>query len=109
MAQHLSYEVEVQDYINDLGRQSARTVYAHENFKQELSEDELEKKNDFWIGKLYSEAGTHLEENLEDEEKVQKVIQEIEEGDNHTSKLKDEMVEKSLKGQLQTAYNTNIF
>jgi arginyl-tRNA synthetase len=109
MAQHLGYEVEVQDYINDLGRQSARTVYAHENFKQELGEKELEKKDDFWIGKLYSQAGTHLEENPEDEEKVQKVIQEIEEGDNQTSKLKDEIVEKSLKGQLQTAYNTNIF
>ena len=109
MAQHLGYEVEIQDYINDLGRQSARTVYAHENFKQELSEKELEKKDDFWIGKLYSQAGTHLEENPEDEEKVQKVIQEIEEGDNQTSQLKDEIVEKSLKGQLKTAYNTNIF
>lgn len=109
MAQHLGYEVEVQDYINDLGRQSARTVYAHENFKQELGEEDLEKKDDFWIGKLYSTAGTHLEENPEDEEKVQKVIQEIEEGNNETSQLKDEIVEKSLKGQLQTAYETNIF
>ncbi|MFB6245574.1 MAG: arginine--tRNA ligase, partial [Candidatus Nanohaloarchaea archaeon] len=109
MAKHLGYKVEVQDYINDLGRQSARTVYAHENFKQELSEKELGNKDDFWIGKLYSQAGTHLEENPGDEEKVQKVIQEIEEGNNQTSKLKDEIVEKSLKGQLQTAYNTNIF
>lgn len=109
MAQYLGYEVEVQDYINDLGRQSARTVYAHEHFKQELGEEDLEKKDDYWIGKLYSHAGTHLEENPGDEEKVQEVIQEIEEGDNKTSELKDEIVEKSLKGQLETAYNTNIF
>ena len=109
IAKYLGYEVEVQDYINDLGRQSARTVYAHENFKGQLDEEDLKEKDDFWIGKLYSQAGTHLEENPDDEEKVQKVIQEIEEGDNQTSKLKDEIVEKSLKGQLQTAYKTNIF
>jgi len=109
LAEYLGYEVEVQDYINDLGRQSARTIYAHENFKNQLDQQDLEKKNDFWIGKLYSQAGTHLEENPEDEDEVQEVIQKIEQGNNQTSELKDMIVEKSLKGQLQTAYDTNIF
>jgi arginyl-tRNA synthetase len=109
LADKLGYEVEVQDYINDLGRQSARTVYAYQNFLDKLDEEDKEKKDDYWIGLLYSKAGSYLENNPEAEEKVQEIIQETEEGGNEISDLKDEIVEKSLRGQLATAHRSNIF
>lgn len=105
----LGYDVEVQNYINDLGRQSARTVYAHRNFLDELDEEEKEKKADFWIGRLYSIAGQHIEENPGEEEKVDKIIQETEEGGNKTFEEMQDLVEKSLRGQLKTAYRSNVF
>ncbi|MCJ7429575.1 MAG: arginine--tRNA ligase, partial [Candidatus Nanohaloarchaeota archaeon QJJ-5] len=109
LAERLGYQVEVQDYINDLGRQSARTVYAWQQFKDELSDEDLEEKDDFWIGKLYSKAGKYLEEHEDERASVQSIIQAIEEGDNETAALKDDIVERSLKGQLETAYRTNIY
>ncbi|MCJ7450731.1 MAG: arginine--tRNA ligase [Candidatus Nanohaloarchaeota archaeon QJJ-9] len=105
----LGYDVEVQDYINDLGRQSARSVYAYRNFFEELPEEDRSKKADFWVGQLYSKAGQHIEENPSEEEKVSEIIQEIEKGGNDTAELKDELVGKSLRGQLETAYRSNVF
>lgn len=109
VADHLGYNTEVQDYINDLGRQSARTVYAKRNFYDELDEEEKLRKADFWIGRLYSIAGQYLEENPEEGEKVDKIIQSSEKLDTEDFKELQNIVEKSLRGQLQTAYRTNIF
>lgn len=109
LAEVMGYETEVQDYINDLGRQSARTVFAWQEFKDELSDEDKAEKPDFWIGKLYSKAGSYLEENEDERSRVQQIIQEIEAGDNEIAALKDDIVEKSLSGQLETAYRSNIY
>jgi arginyl-tRNA synthetase len=108
-AKKLGYDVEVQDYINDLGRQTARTIYAYQNFLDTLSEEEKQEKSDFWIGLLYSEAGQYIEDNPEEEEKVQEIIRDVEEGDNDNFEMMKDLVSKSVKGQLETAYRTNIF
>lgn len=105
----LGYDVEVQNLINDLGRQSATTVYAYRNFLEELSDEDMDKKADFWIGLLYSEAAQHLKLNMDDNSYVDTIIQEIEEGDTETAELKDELVEKSVNGQLQTAFRSNVY
>ncbi len=109
LGDYLGYEIEVQNFMNDLGRQIAKVVYGHENLLEEVSDEDRAKKDDFWIGLLYSKAGQHVDENPEEEEKVNEIIQKMEEAGNKYAELKDELVEKSLKGQLQTAYNTNIF
>ncbi len=109
IAEKIGYDVEVIDLINDLGRQSARTIYAYKNFLDELDDEDKQKKADFWIGLLYSKAGQYLEENPEDEEKVQQVIQDIEEGDNKNFELMEDLVSKSVHGQLETAYRSNVF
>ncbi|MFB6208553.1 MAG: arginine--tRNA ligase [Candidatus Nanohaloarchaea archaeon] len=109
IAETLGYEVEVIDLINDLGRQSARTVYAYKNFLEEIDEEDRAKKDDFWIGLLYSDAGEYLKENPDDEEKVQQIIRDIEEGGNDNFELMEELVDKSVRGQLETAYRSNVF
>jgi arginyl-tRNA synthetase len=109
LGDYSGYEIEVQNFMNDLGRQIAKVVYGHESLLEEVSEEDRAKKDDFWIGLLYSETGHYIDENTEEEEKVNEIIQKMEEAGNKYAELKDELVEKSLKGQLQTAYNTNIF
>lgn len=109
IAEELGYTVEVQNLINDLGRQSATTVYAYRNFLDELTDEDKEEKADFWVGLLYSEASQHLKMNVEDNNYVDTIIREIEEQDNETAALKDELVEKSVKGQLETAFRSNVF
>ncbi len=109
LAKRLGYQNEILNYINDLGRQSARTVYAYQNFLEDIADEDMEKKPDFWIGLLYSEAGEHLEENPEDEEKVQDIIQNIEARGTEDFELMEELVGKSLHGQLETAYRANVF
>lgn len=109
IADFTGFEVEVQDYINDLGRQSARTVYAQRNFLDQLDEEEKQKKADFWVGRLYSIAGQHIEENPDEEAKVDRIIRESEKLDTDTFEELESIVEKSLRGQLQTAYNSNVF
>jgi len=109
LADFTGFEVEVQDYINDLGRQSARTVYAQRNFMDMLDDEEKQKKADFWVGRLYSIAGQHIEDNPEEEDKVDNIIQESEKLDTETFEELETIVEKSLRGQLQTAYNSNVF
>lgn len=108
IAQYQGYDVEVQNYINDLGRQSAKTVYAYRKFGDEMEELE-DEKDDYRYGILYSKAGKHIEENPDEEDRVDSIIKEIEEGENDTSKLKDRIVEGSLRGQLATSYSSNIF
>jgi len=44
ISDYLGYDVEVQNYINDLGRQSATAVYAYREFLDELNEEDREKK-----------------------------------------------------------------
>lgn len=129
IAETLGYDVEVQNLINDLGRQSATTVYAYRNFLDELSEEDKAEKADFWVGLLYSKAAQHLKMNIEDNNHVDKIIREIEEaahapggaaqstngeadgadGGNEAAELKNELVEKSVRGQLSTAFRSDVF
>lgn len=103
----IGYNVEVQNLINDLGRQSATTVYAYRNFLDELDEEDKEKKADFWVGILYSKAAQYLETegSIGD---VDQIIRDIEDGGNETAELKDDLVEQSVRGQLETAFRSNI-
>jgi arginyl-tRNA synthetase len=108
IAEYMGYEVEVQDYINDLGRQSATAVYAYQNFLDQLDEADRDRKADYWVGVLYSKASQYLEENPDAEQDVEKIIQDIEKQDNDTFELMSEVVEKSLRGQIETAHRTNV-
>lgn len=105
----LGHTIEVQDLINDLGRQSATTVYAHRHFLDELDEEDQEEKADFWVGLLYSKAAEHIEDHPDASRDVDEIIRAIEEGSNDTAAEKDELVKQSLTGQLETAFRTNVF
>ncbi|MEM2865689.1 MAG: arginine--tRNA ligase [Candidatus Hadarchaeales archaeon] len=90
------YEVEVHNYIDDLGRQMAETLVA-------LSEIEKkpEGKFDHVLGKLYAEFHQLLEGHPELEEKVGEVLRELERGGG-ISKRAREVAEKCIKANLFT-------
>lgn len=109
LGDYSGYEIEVQNFMNDLGRQIAKITYGYENLMDRISDEDKDKKDDFWIGLLYSETGNFIDQNPDEEKEVDNIIQKMEEAGNKYADLKDDLVEKSLRGQLQTAYRTNIY
>ncbi len=90
------YEVEVQNYIDDTGRQAAESLFAIDYFGEVY---EGTKKYDHWLGELYVRLGQAKEADGEIIEKgVSDVMRELEQG-----KLRTEIVE-IVKAQLQTYY-----
>lgn len=109
ISKFLGYEVEIQNYINDLGRQSATSVYAYDNFKDTLDDEVYNKKADYWIGVLYSQAAQYINDNPDAEEDVQRIVQNIEEQGNDDFEMMTDIVEKSLRAQIETAHRSNVF
>ncbi|MHC1591390.1 MAG: arginine--tRNA ligase, partial [Candidatus Helarchaeales archaeon] len=102
------HEVEVENYMDDLGRQIAVLVW--KILQDKINDLEVEgEKIDFTIGKLYVDASRDLEENPEKEEEVREVIRKMEENLEPEASIAQDLVEKAVMGQLATAWRMNIF
>ena len=90
------YEVEVQNYIDDTGRQAAESIFAVKYFEAEYDGTE---KYDHWLGKLYVELGEAKATDAETIEKgVTNIMHRLERGELRTN------VEDVLRAQLETYY-----
>lgn len=90
------YDVEVQNYIDDTGRQAAESLFAVEYFGAKY--DGLEKY-DHWLGKLYVRLTQAKETDADTIERgVSETMHRLERGE-----LRAE-VEKVLRAQLETYY-----
>ena len=90
------YQVEVQNYIDDTGRQAAESLFAIEYFAETYDGS---KKYDHWLGELYVRLGKAKETDAETIEMgVSNVMHELEQG-----KLRS-TVEEVVRAQLQTCY-----
>ncbi|MFN2323140.1 MAG: arginine--tRNA ligase [Trueperaceae bacterium] len=88
------YEVEVQNYIDDTGRQAAESLFARGYFGEEPPADE---KYDHWLGRLYVRLGEAKEADGEAIERgVSTVMHQLERGE-----LRGE-VERIVRAQLAT-------
>lgn len=88
------YEVEVQNYIDDTGRQAAESLFARGYFGEEPAPDE---KYDHWLGRLYVRLGEAKERDGEAIERgVREVMHRLERGE-----LRAE-VERIVRAQLET-------
>ena len=104
------YKVEVENYMDDLGRQVAVLTWGILNLNYEDCKKEApDAKEDYQLGILYSKAAQLIEEDSELEKEVQKIIAKLEVGDPKLAPIADEIVDKALKGQLETAWRMNIF
>ncbi len=104
------YNVEIENYMDDLGRQVAVLVWGYLHIQAEEYEKEtIGKKDDFKLGVLYSKASQKIEEKPELEKEIQGIIAKLENNDPDYAPIAEKLVEKALKGQLKTAWRMNIF
>lgn len=94
------YEVEVQNYIDDTGRQAAESLFAVEYFAETYDGT---KKYDHWLGELYVRLGKAKETDSETiEAGVSQMMHELEQG------KKRSQIEQIVKAQLQTCYALDV-
>jgi len=103
-----SYNVEIENYMDDLGRQIAVIVWRFLTEPDKTKWDE-KLKPDYNLGLIYVDASTELEQNPEKEEEVKEVIKNMEFGKEPEASKAKEIVEKAVIGQLETAWRMNIF
>ena len=94
------YEVEIQNYIDDTGRQAAESIFATTYFKAQYDGS---KKYDHWLGELYVKLGEAKERDGEAiEQGVSEVMHRLERGELRTK------VEDVLRSQLETYYALGV-
>ena len=92
------YDVEVQNYIDDTGRQAAETLFAVNYFNAEY-DPASGQKYDHWLGELYVKLGQAKDTDAEAIERgVSEVMHQLEAG-----KLREDIA-AIVRSQLQTCY-----
>ena len=94
------YDVEVQNYIDDTGRQAAESLFAMEYFNASYDGS---KKYDHWLGELYVKLTKAKETDAETiDAGVSKIMHQLERGE-----LRDD-VAKIVRSLLQTSYALGV-
>ncbi len=99
----LGYRVEVQNYIDDLGRQVAETLVAYDEVKEKPK-----GKFDHVLGIIYAQLHERLEEDLELEQKVRGVLASLERGEKAISEVARRLCERCVKANLLTTDRLGI-
>ncbi len=101
---YMGYNTEVQNYIDDLGRQVAVTTWAYDNVKLQRGDMKL----DLWQGMMYAEASRIAKENAEVEQRIVQIMKLMEEGDNAVAERAKKISVDSVKSQLETAKRLGV-
>ncbi|MXV19825.1 arginine--tRNA ligase [Deinococcus xianganensis] len=88
------YEVEVQNYIDDTGRQAAESLFAMDHYGREWNG---EQKYDHWLGEGYVQLNADPAK-ADMETGIREVMHKLEEG------LLRPLVEQTVKAQLETCF-----
>ncbi len=99
----LGYNVEVQNYIDDLGIQFAEVLWGYLNLGKKP-----EGKIDQWLGLLYVDVHKAMKENPEIEKQVRELMKKLEEGEEEISEIGRKLAEKCVRAQMETTYKLNI-
>jgi arginyl-tRNA synthetase len=96
------YEVEREDYIDDLGLQIAQSLWGYFKLNKKI-----DKKVDHWLGEQYVEVAKRMDEEKIAGE-VREIVKELETEKSKTAKIGRELAEKCVKAQYETAYKLDI-
>lgn len=99
----LGYQVEVHNYIDDLGRQVAETLLAYRFIKEKPK-----AKFDHMLGLIYSDMHGRIEREPELEEEVRKILARLEQGIGTDAKQARRLSEKCVKANLETTDRLGI-
>jgi len=96
-------EIEIQNYIDDLGLQVAQTLTAY------LPEQDTPKeKFDHFLGELYVDFHEKIKSDPQLEEKARKILSKIEKNEDGFGRKSRKMAEKCLKSNLSTTDRLNV-
>ena len=98
------YDIEVQYFVNDVGKQVATLLWGIKNIKIE----EENVRGDYKYVPYYQAAYRELERNPEIEDEIQEFIWKYERGDEGLRKMSREYVGSVLKGIEESLKNINI-
>lgn len=99
----LGYEVEVHNYIDDLGLQMAQTLLAHREIKRKPR-----AKFDHMLGLIYVEIQRELERSPELQAEVKRILAELERGEGRAARLARRLAERCVRENLRTTDRLNV-
>ncbi|MHA1631770.1 MAG: arginine--tRNA ligase [Candidatus Freyarchaeota archaeon] len=102
------WDVEVQNYIDDLGRQMGVLVWAFMNNVHLDVPREKDMKLDFWYGLVYAKAAQILKDKPELEGDVDRVMREMAAGEGEASLFSRQLAEKCVESNLETTSRVGI-
>ena len=97
------YDVEVQYYVNDMGRQIAVVSWACERFELDLS-----RKPDSAIADVYIKANAELDKNPDYVKEIDAIMEKVEAGDASTIDSFDKAVSLAISGIKETLLRLNV-
>ncbi len=102
------YEVEREDYIDDLGLQSAEALWGLINKEKLNIELNPEEKYDHYIGKIYVAANSYMQSNNIEEE-IKELSKAMEIDGTYESNLLHDSVSSYIAAEYETAFKLNIY
>jgi len=99
----LGYEVEVQNYIDDLGLQVAQTLLAWQVIKKKP-----QGKFDHILGTIYVDISQRLQQEPELEQKVRQILEELERGSGKNAALARQLSQRCVRANLRTTDRLRI-
>ena len=102
------YDVEVENYVDDLGRQIAVLLHGYNRHKAEI-ERKPGDKADYYFGLVYVKGSEEVDDQPGGEDIVRDILHKMEDPSTPENKLAKEIVDQALKGQLETMWRMNIF
>ncbi|MEM2934389.1 MAG: arginine--tRNA ligase [Halobacteria archaeon] len=102
------YDVEVQYYVNDMGKQVAAIVWGYDHIDPKTLEPREYEKPDYEVVQYYRKAASLLEEDPEVEEEISRLLTQYEEGEVEVREKFKKVVEKCIAGQMQTLRRLNV-
>jgi len=99
----LGYEVEVQNYIDDMGRQVAESLLAYQLVKRKPR-----TKFDHMLGLIYVDMHKRLEREPKLEGRVRDILVQLERGKGKSAQLARRLSERCLRANLETTDRLGI-
>ncbi len=103
------YEIEREDYIDDLGLQAAEALWGVMNRERIGIAFNPSKKYDHMLGEIYVAVNRKLKEDESLMEEIKRTSELMEESGTYESLLLQDMVESFLKSEYQTLFRLGVF
>jgi arginyl-tRNA synthetase len=103
------WKVEVENLIDDMGRQVAILIWALKNNVHIDVPRDTDMKLDLWYGLVYSKADSRLSADPQLESEIEEIMREMHDEASETSKFARMISEKCVESNLETTSRMGIF